>query len=117
MLSNRRTFLAAAAAALASTRLPAQKKNACPFRLAVINDEISPDFDHACSVAANDFGLHWIELRSLWGKTVTELSPQQTADAQAHPRQIQPPRHRHRQPPLQVRLPRGSPLQTLPQKR
>ena len=29
----------------------------CPFRLSVINDEISADFDHACSVAANDFGL------------------------------------------------------------
>ena len=29
----------------------------CPFRVAVINDEISQDFDHACSVAANDFGL------------------------------------------------------------
>lgn len=83
MPSTRRTFLAAAAAALAATRLPAQSKSACPFRLAVINDEISPDFDHACSVAANDFGLHWIELRSLWGKTVTELTPQQTADAQA----------------------------------
>jgi sugar phosphate isomerase/epimerase len=40
----------------------------------VINDEISPDFDHACSVAANDFGLQWIELRSMWGKTVTDLN-------------------------------------------
>jgi L-ribulose-5-phosphate 3-epimerase len=46
----------------------------CPFRLAVINDEISADFDHACSVAANDFGLQWIELRSMWNKNVTELN-------------------------------------------
>ncbi len=82
MLSTRRTFLAAAAAIVAATHLPAQTKK-CPFRLAVINDEIAPDLDHACNVAANDFGLHWIELRSLWGTTVTELSPQQTADAQA----------------------------------
>jgi sugar phosphate isomerase/epimerase len=45
----------------------------CPFRLAVINDEISADFDHACSVAANDFGLNWIEIRSMWGKNVVDL--------------------------------------------
>ena len=46
----------------------------CPFRLSVINDEISADFDHACSVAANDFGLQWIEIRSMWNKNVTELN-------------------------------------------
>jgi len=49
----------------------------CPFRLSVINDEISPDFDHACSVAANDFGLQWIELRSMWNKNVTELNAEE----------------------------------------
>jgi sugar phosphate isomerase/epimerase len=46
----------------------------CPFRLSVINDEISQDFDHACSVAANDFDLHWIEIRGMWGKNVTDLN-------------------------------------------
>jgi sugar phosphate isomerase/epimerase len=46
----------------------------CPFRLAVINDEISADFEHACSVAANDLGLSWIELRSLWGKNIVDLN-------------------------------------------
>jgi sugar phosphate isomerase/epimerase len=46
----------------------------CPFRLAVINDEISADFDHACSVAANDFGLQWIELRSMWNKNIVDLN-------------------------------------------
>jgi L-ribulose-5-phosphate 3-epimerase len=45
-----------------------------PFRLAVINDEISTDFEHACSVAANDFGLSWIELRSLWSKNIVDLN-------------------------------------------
>jgi len=49
----------------------------CPFRLSVINDEISADFDHACSVAANDFGLQWIELRSMWNKNVTELNSEE----------------------------------------
>jgi len=45
----------------------------CPFRLSVINDEISQDFDHACSVAANDFGLQWIELRGMWNKNISDL--------------------------------------------
>jgi L-ribulose-5-phosphate 3-epimerase len=45
----------------------------CPFRLSVINDEISQDFDLGCSVAARDFGLEWIELRGWWNKNVTEL--------------------------------------------
>jgi sugar phosphate isomerase/epimerase len=54
----------------------------CPFRLSVINDEISQDFDHACSVAAHDFGLHWIELRSMWSKNVTDLDAAQLAEAQ-----------------------------------
>jgi sugar phosphate isomerase/epimerase len=45
-----------------------------PFRVAVINDEISPDFDHACYVASHDFGMSWIELRGMWGKNVMDLS-------------------------------------------
>ncbi len=46
----------------------------CPFRLSVINDEISQDLDHACSVAANDFTLQWIEIRGMWGKNITDLN-------------------------------------------
>ncbi len=63
--------------------LPAQDTNrdSCPFRFAVINDEITQDFERACAIAANDFGLHWIELRSMWNKNVTELSPAQVEDA------------------------------------
>jgi L-ribulose-5-phosphate 3-epimerase len=53
----------------------------CPFRLSVINDEISQDFDHACSVAANDFGLHWIELRGMWNKNITGLNAQEIAES------------------------------------
>jgi len=76
MSSSRREFLAGlgAVGALAAIPRTAQAGTSCPFRLSVINDEISPDFDHACSVAANDFGLGWIELRSMWGKNVTELT-------------------------------------------
>jgi L-ribulose-5-phosphate 3-epimerase len=53
----------------------------CPFRLAVINDEITQDFERACQIAANDFKLHWIELRSMWDKNVTELTPKQVDEA------------------------------------
>jgi L-ribulose-5-phosphate 3-epimerase len=77
MSSSRRDFLAGLAGAGALATLPSPIRAAagsCPFRLSVINDEISPDFDHACSVAANDFGLQWIELRSMWSKNVTDLN-------------------------------------------
>jgi sugar phosphate isomerase/epimerase len=47
----------------------------------VINDEISPDFEHACHVASVDFGLSWIELRNLWGKSLTDLSTDQVSEA------------------------------------
>jgi L-ribulose-5-phosphate 3-epimerase len=54
---------------------------ACPFRLAVINDEITQDFEKACQIASGDFGLHWIELRSLWNKNVTALNAKEVEDA------------------------------------
>jgi sugar phosphate isomerase/epimerase len=53
----------------------------CPFRLAVINDEITQDFERACQIAAGEFGLHWIELRSMWNKNVTELNDKEVGDA------------------------------------
>jgi sugar phosphate isomerase/epimerase len=52
------------------------------FKISVINDEISQDFDHACYVVTHDFGLSWIELRSMWGKNVTDLSATQIDEAQ-----------------------------------
>ncbi len=53
----------------------------CPFKLAVINDEIAQDFEKACQIVSVDFGLHWIELRSMWNKNVTELDAKQVEDA------------------------------------
>ena len=75
MSSSRRGFLAGlgATSALAAVSRAARAAWSCPFRLAVINDEISQDFDHACFVAAHDFGLQWIELRGMWNKNITEL--------------------------------------------
>ena len=53
----------------------------CPFRLAGINDEITQDFEKACQIVSGDFGLGWIELRSMWNKNVTELDAKQVEDA------------------------------------
>ncbi len=78
---SRRDFLfGAGAASLWAARVRAAQAS-CPFRVAVISDEISQDFDHACEVAAHDFGLQWIELRGMWNKNLTELDAAQITDA------------------------------------
>jgi sugar phosphate isomerase/epimerase len=56
-------------------------KGTCPFRLAVINDEITQDFEKACQIVSRDFSLHWIELRAMWNKNVTELNAKELEDA------------------------------------
>jgi sugar phosphate isomerase/epimerase len=83
MSFSRREFVVGMAATAASIKMAAQAAKSCPFRLAVINDEISPDFDHACYVASHDFGLEWIEIRNLWGKSLTSLTQAQITDALA----------------------------------
>jgi sugar phosphate isomerase/epimerase len=85
MKTTRRSFLATASCAAAAFAAPirafAQSKS--PFKLSVITDEISDDFDHACSVAAKDFGLGWVEIRGLWHKTIHELDSDEVSRAQA----------------------------------
>jgi len=53
-----------------------------PFRVAVINDEISQDFGHACEVASRDFGMGWIELRGMWKKNIVSLDEKEVVEAQ-----------------------------------
>jgi len=82
---SRRSFVAGAGMAAACAFRPficIAEASKSPFKIAVINDEISQDFDHACSIAAHEFGMSWIELRSMWGKNVTELNDAQIGDAQ-----------------------------------
>jgi sugar phosphate isomerase/epimerase len=85
MKTNRREFLATAACATAALAAPtlARAQASSPFKLSVITDEISMDFDHACSVAAKDFGLQWVEIRSLWDKNIADLNSDDVARAQA----------------------------------
>jgi len=84
--SSRRRFLKGAGfatAAFAARPLFGTAVASQPtFRVAVINDEISPDFDHACFVASHDFGMSWIEVRSMWGKNVMDLSAAEIGQAQ-----------------------------------
>ena len=82
-LLSRRTFVGAAAAATTSL-LSFQRIWAATakFKVGVISDEISQDFDHACHVIANDFGLHFIELREVWGKNLQEITDAQIVEAQ-----------------------------------
>ena len=81
----RREFLAGMAAMSVSTaasRLFALPDSSSPFRVAVINDEISQDFGHSCEVAARDFGMGWIELRGMWKKNICSLDEREVAEAQ-----------------------------------
>jgi L-ribulose-5-phosphate 3-epimerase len=80
---SRREFMAGMGAAGALAAVPSAAHASCPFRVAVINDEISQDFDHACQVAAHDFGLQWIELRGMWNKNISELDADEIARAKA----------------------------------
>ena len=52
-----------------------------PFKLSVINDEITADFGHAAEVAAQEFGLQYIEIRALWGKNIMRLDAKEIAEA------------------------------------
>jgi sugar phosphate isomerase/epimerase len=83
---SRRNFLAGAgmvAAACATRPLVGMAAaSQSPFKISVISDEISQDFDHACSVIANDFGLQWVELREMWGKNLQASSDAEIAEAQ-----------------------------------
>jgi L-ribulose-5-phosphate 3-epimerase len=80
----RREFLSgmvALTAVTATSRLMSANNADSPFRVSVINDEISQDFGHACEVASRDFGMHWIELRGMWKKNIVNLDEKEVAEA------------------------------------
>ena len=82
----RREFLAGMAAVTvtaATSRLSASSDTfSSPFRVAVINDEISQDFGRACEVASREFGMGWIELRGMWKKNIVNLDEKEIAETQ-----------------------------------
>jgi L-ribulose-5-phosphate 3-epimerase len=91
---SRREFVAGMGVAAASAALPAKALSSSkvpeparlaksPFKIAVINDEISQDFGHACEVASQQFGMDWIEVRGMWNKNVINLDASEIAEAQS----------------------------------
>lgn len=89
---SRRNFLVGAGAAVAAVGMPhtvmalgsgaaqvAHLKS--QFKIAVITDEISEDFDHACAVASQEFGMQWVELRGMWNKNILALDASEIAEA------------------------------------
>src|SRR5215469_18222451 len=55
-----------------------------PFKISVITDEISQDFGHACEVASQQFGMGWVEIRSLWNKNIVNLDAKEIAEVLAN---------------------------------
>lgn len=66
---------------LLPAREPEVHRISSPFRVAVINDEISEDFGRACEVAAQEFGMRWIELRGMWNKNIVNLDSREIEEA------------------------------------
>lgn len=82
-LLTRRQFVKAAGAATAFATMQRTSFAAgASFQVGVISDEISQDFDHACSVIAHDFGLHFVELREMWGKNLQQSTDAELAEAE-----------------------------------
>jgi L-ribulose-5-phosphate 3-epimerase len=72
---GRREFVAAGASAalLAGSAIPMWSANVKQFKLGIITDEVTQDFEQAL-IWTKGFGLSWVELRFIWGKYVTELT-------------------------------------------
>ena len=80
---TRRRFAETAGLAAASLVFPRRMWSAnSRFKVGVISDEISQDFDHACYVIAKGYGLRYVELREIWGKNLQQVSDAQIAEAQ-----------------------------------
>jgi L-ribulose-5-phosphate 3-epimerase len=81
-VTPRREFLVGMAAmtAVTVTSRFAFGDSSSPFRISVINDEISHDFGHVCEVASKEFGMGWIELRSMWKKNIVSLDEKEIAE-------------------------------------
>jgi sugar phosphate isomerase/epimerase len=83
MTISRRRFTLGMGLAAASVALPRYARaTGMSFHLGVISDEISQDLDHACYVIAKEWGLHFVELREVWGKNLQVITDAQIAEAQ-----------------------------------
>ena len=86
--ASRREFLTGLGMMTAAAALPsipgyafADSPMKSPFRIAVINDEITQDFGRACEIASKEFGMEWIELRGMWNKNLLKLDAKEIEEA------------------------------------
>ena len=84
---SRRKFLASLGGAAAVSIFCRSGANGWPlpimnskFKLSVITDEISQDLGHAMEIASKEFGLGYVELRTLWNKNIINLDEKETAE-------------------------------------
>lgn len=84
---SRRNFLAALGGAAAASLICRSDSGALPlpavssrFKLSVITDEITQDFGHAVEIASKEFGLGYVEIRSLWKKNIINVDEKETAE-------------------------------------
>ena len=52
-----------------------------PFQIAVVTDELTQDFGRACEIAAREFGVACVEIRTLWNKNILKLDAGEVAEA------------------------------------
>jgi xylose isomerase-like TIM barrel protein len=79
---QRRDFLNQLAATAAAAALPSlDRVRDKAFAVSVITDEISQDLGRACEIAAREFGLGWVELRSAWDTNIMSWDVNQIAEA------------------------------------
>jgi sugar phosphate isomerase/epimerase len=50
------------------------------FKLSVFTDEITQDFGRALEIAAQEFGLGYVELRGCWNKNIMQLDAEEIAE-------------------------------------
>jgi L-ribulose-5-phosphate 3-epimerase len=87
LFSSRRMFLAGLGGVAASSFFNRSANGGAlfpagsgRFKLSVITDEISQDLGHALEIASKEFGLAYVELRTMWNKNVINLDEKETAE-------------------------------------
>jgi L-ribulose-5-phosphate 3-epimerase len=87
LFSSRRNFLAGLGGVAAASFFTRSAAGSSPlpagsgrFKLSIITDEISQDLGHALEIASKEFGLGYVELRTMWNKNVINLDEKETAE-------------------------------------